>query len=189
MPYDPRIHHRRSIRLKGYDYTAPGAYYVTLNVLQREPLFGEIMNGEMVYSEMGKIATDCWQRLGDFFPLRLDAWVLMPDHLHGIIMIEGTGILKGEASAGASIDARLITADASPQHASQQPTGTKSASLNAIIQNYKSISTRKINQYRKTPGASVWQRDYYERVIRDEVEWQRIRRYILDNPLRERRVV
>ena len=185
MPYDPRIHHRRSIRLKGYDYTAAGAYYVTLNVLQREPIFGEVVNGEMVYSETGNIATACWLRLGDFFPLRLDAWVLMPDHLHGIIVIEDTGIGKGEASAGSRNGIRPVTADASPLQAPQRPTGTKSASLNAIIQNYKSISTRKINQYRGTPGSSVWQRDYFERVIRDEVEWQRIRRYILDNPLRE----
>jgi putative transposase len=201
MPYNPQVHHRRSIRLKGYDYTLPGAYFVTLVAWQRECLFGTIQDDESVLSQVGNTVAACWRHLPAFFAIRLDEWVIMPNHFHGILLIEAQG--KGEASASAAravsqfhlADAqgkgeasataiqavsRPHLADASPQ----RPIGTPPGSLGAIVQNFKSITTRKINQLRHTPGVPVWQHNYYERIIRDEAEWDRIRQYILDNPRR-----
>jgi putative transposase len=179
MPYNPQVHHRRSIRLKGYDYTLPGAYFVTLVAWQRECLFGTIQDDESVLSQVGNTVAACWRHLPAFFAIRLDEWVIMPNHFHGILLIEAQG--KGEASVSA---ARAVSqfhlADASPQ----RPIGTPPGSLGAIVQNFKSITTRKINQLRHTPGVPVWQHNYYERIIRDEAEWDRIRQYILDNPRR-----
>jgi REP element-mobilizing transposase RayT len=179
MPYEPQKHHRRSIRLKNYDYAQPGAYFVTLLTHDREELFGEFMDGRMYLSRIGEIVGAIWRRLPAYFSLRLDEWVIMPNHLHGIIWILDSG--KGEAFAdkGLGISCHSV-ADASPQ---REPIGTQSGSLGAIIQNFKSISTRKINQALHTPGAPVWQRNYFEHIIRDEAELGRIRQYIRDNPV------
>ena len=88
MPYDPEIHHRRSIRLRGYDYSQPGAYYVTLCTQGKEHLFGEIPEGEMHRNEWGDHVARCWEWLGQQYPyIDLDEWIVMPNHLHGIIVI------------------------------------------------------------------------------------------------------
>lgn len=180
MKYDPLKHHRRSIRLKGYDYAHAGAYFVTLVTRGRECIFGEIVDGEMRANPLGEIAAYYWQELPRHFALvTMDAFVVMPNHAHGIIMIAADS--TGEASAAQVSDtSRRSSADASPL----RPIGTQSGSLGAVVQNFKSVTTRKINQRRATPGAPVWQRNYYERIIRDEAELNRIRRYIVENPLR-----
>jgi putative transposase len=180
MPYEPQIHHRRSIRLKGYNYSQPGAYWVTMVTQGREPLFGEIADGAMQLNTLGKIVWAIWSRLPAYFPIRHDEWVIMPNHIHGIIFILDHG--RGEASAVKKPDrSELLSADASPQRA---PIGTTPGSLGAIIQNFKSVSTRKINRARDVLGVPVWQRDYYERVVRDEVELAQFRQYIQQNPRR-----
>jgi putative transposase len=85
---DPRAHQRRSIRLKGYDYAQPGAYFVTICTADRQPILGEIVNGAMRLSAAGRIVEQEWRRLVRHFPnIRLDAYVIMPNHLHGIIVI------------------------------------------------------------------------------------------------------
>lgn len=181
MSYNPQIHHRRSIRLKGYDYTQPGAYWVTMVTRGREPLFGEIADDAMQLNALGKIIWAVWSRLPAHFSIRHDEWVIMPNHIHGILfMMDDDG--RGEASADGRMGiANHIAADASPQ---REPIGTTPGSLGAIIQNFKSVSTRRINQVRDMPGVPVWQRDYYERIVRDEVELTQFRRYIQENPLR-----
>jgi hypothetical protein len=94
MPYDPQKHHRRSIRLKGYDYTQPGAYYVTLCTKARQCLFGDVIKGEMRLNSLGYIAFTCWQAIPNHFPhVELDAFVLMPNHLHGILVISDTVVV------------------------------------------------------------------------------------------------
>jgi REP element-mobilizing transposase RayT len=180
MPFDPQVHHRRSIRLKGYDYALPGAYFVTMLAYQKKCLFGNILGDKVVFSEIGKKVRDCWLRLPKTFNIRLDEWVIMPNHLHGIIWILDSGM--GEATAQTDYhDFKSFPAVASPQ---QRPIGTKPGSLGAIIQNFKTVSTRKSNQMQGTPGVSIWQRNYFERIIRDEEEWGRIRLYIQENPAR-----
>jgi REP element-mobilizing transposase RayT len=176
--YDPTRHHRRSIRLKGFDYTRAGAYFVTLCAWRRECVFGEVSAGVVQLSEVGQAVVACWQALPRHFErVTLDAMVVMPNHLHGILLLTAQG--KGEAFAKQDLDITTThTANASPQ----RPIGTQPGSLGAIIQNYKSIATRRINALRGTPGLPVWQRNYYEHIIRNERALEAIRRYIHNNP-------
>ena len=90
-------HHRRSIRLKGYDYTQPGAYFVTLVTWQNEALFGEISDGNICLFTAGEVIASCWLRLPAYFSIRLDDWVIMPNHFHAVLLIETPR--AGEASA------------------------------------------------------------------------------------------
>ncbi len=199
MKYNPTLHHRRSIRLKEYDYSLPGAYFVTLVTKDRTNLFGDICGEQMIINSLGEIICSAWANLPGFFNIQLDESTIMPNHLHGIIWILVSG--RGEAFAGGSLLSVLAsTADASPQHRAM---GTKPNSLSAIIQNFKSVSTRRIHQFirkgeayeEQIPGAMqvlasnasprpIWQRDYFERVIRNERELDAIRAYIIDNPRR-----
>lgn len=171
MKYNPSLHHRRSIRLKGYDYAFPGAYFVTLVAHQRQCLFGQVVGEEVRLTVIGDIVEQTWLGLVKFFPIELVAWVVMPNHFHGIIG-------WGEASAGFS----WPKAEASVADASPLPTGTASGSLGAIIQNFKSITTRRINRLRHKPGGKVWQRNYYEHIIRNQAEMEKIAAYIETNP-------
>lgn len=190
MKYNPDIHRRRSIRLKGYDYSQPGAYFVTMVTRHRECLFGEIFAGRMELNETGKMIEAVWGRIpAHFHTTRLDEFIIMPNHFLGILWILSTGEASAEEQYSEPIfqsevygDPKFpaLQADASPQ----PPRGTNPGSLNAIIQNFKSISTRKINQAFNTPGNKIWQRDYFERVIRNERELNAIRQYIQDNPLK-----
>jgi putative transposase len=119
-----------------------------------------------------------WARLPEYFDVWLDAWVVMPNHFHGII------VSKGQAFAKVRFDKeRNPAANAS---SIPGPNGTKPGSLGAMVQNFKSVTSRKINQQRRTPGAPVWLRNYYEHIIRNEEDWQRIHDYILSNPSRWR---
>jgi REP element-mobilizing transposase RayT len=172
MPFDPQRHHRRSIRLKGYDYSQAGAYFVTICAQNRECLFGEIVDGEMRLNGQGEIVIACWDNLPCHFPhIELDAFVVMPNHVHGIIVIAyDTGGGRGKAFANPS------------KCCVPTKRGSPGGSLCAVVQNFKSISTRKINQQRDARGAPVWQRNYYEHIIRDERELDRIREYIAANP-------
>jgi putative transposase len=178
--HDPERHHRRSIRLKGHDYTQPGAYFVTICTRERECLFGHVVNGEMRLNDAGEIAQRGWEDIPRHFPLvELDAFVIMPNHVHGVIVIQG----RGEASAiNLRVSKTPSKPDASPLR--QHPNGTQPGSLSAFVQNFKSISTRRMNAARGSPGTPIWQRGYYEHVIRNEDELKAIREYILGNPAR-----
>ncbi len=178
MPYNPNIHHRRSIRLPGYDYTQAGAYFVTICTHQRQHLFGEIIDGQMHLNLCGQVVVSRWQNIPRHFPrVKLDEFVLMPDHLHGIIAIGGGDGEEGIAFPdGESISSQVLGGNAMPLR------GTETDSLGAIVQNFKSVSTRKINQINRSAGTPVWHRNYHERIIRDETALHNIRRYIAANP-------
>lgn len=254
MPYDSSRHHRRSTRLRGYDYASPGAYFVTICTHDRACLFGEVVDGQVRLNRFGRMAYSQWVALfRRFGHLRRDAFVIMPNHMHGLLVIKpkatatgarkpparqdrrdgggeapaasgtiapasshvagrgesaGSGMVapvpsyvvgRGEASAraganvpvppqavGATAGAR--TDDASPLPAvpapPMRPDGTQPGSLGAMVQHYKSRVTRQINRYRKTPGEVVWQRGYWDRIVRTEREWHAVRRYIEHNPAR-----
>jgi putative transposase len=170
-------HHRRSIRLKGHDYAQPGAYFVTICTRERECLFGHVVNGEMRLNDAGEIARRCWEDIPDHFPHAVsDAVVIMPNHVHGVIVIHG----RGEASVPLHVSKERTGSDASPLR--QRPNGTQPGSLSAIVQNLKSISTRRMNAARGMLGTPVWQRNYYEHVVRNDEELEAIRQYILNNP-------
>ncbi len=170
-PYDPQRHHRRPIRLKGYEYTQPGAYFITICAHERAHLFGRVVDGKMVLNEFGEIVREEWFRSADIraeIELHPDEFVVMPNHIHGIVWIVDNAVATGP-NVGAHGRA--------PLHRPPQ-------SLPSLIAGFKSAVTARINQMRGTPGAPVWQRNYYEHIIRTERALNAIRQYICDNPLR-----
>lgn len=179
--HDPQKHHRQSVRLKSYDYTQPGAYFVTLVAWRRQPLFGQIQAGEIRLTPAGEIVQQIWANLPRHFKnLTLGAAVVMPNHFHGILFINPIN-RRGEASACITLTSPSTSAaDASPSH---NPKGTTAGSLGAIIQNFKSITSRKIVRDLDSPGHPIWQRNYYERVVRNEHELRHLSAYILNNPI------
>jgi REP element-mobilizing transposase RayT len=167
MHHTNKQYHRRSIRLNGYDYTQPGAYFVTICTYNRMCLFGEVVDGQMRLNELGRLVESTWQDLPNHVTnIELDAFVVMPNHVHAIIIIVGAG------------------SEPAPTIAMAQPTPTKRYGLPEIVRQFKTFSARRINEHRGTPGAPVWQRNYYEHVIRNEDSLTMIRRYIAENPLR-----
>src|SRR5262245_6602365 len=167
MKYDPDVHHRHSIRLRGYDYTRAGAYFVTACTHARECLFGRIAGGEIRPSTYGAIALECWQSIPEHCPhVDVDAFVVMPNHVHGILV--------------------LVEDTARSSYAPAQERFSKpvAGSLPTVVRLYKAAVTRRINDLRGTPGAPVWQRNYYEHIIRDQASLDRIRAYIASNPSR-----
>lgn len=157
-PFDPSRHHRHSIRLPQYDYTQAGSYFITIVTYQRELLFDDPV--------LRRIVETFWQRLPQHMPnVKLDVFVVMPNHFHGILWLIDTG-LGAPASSPVSLPQPQLVA----------------GSLGAIVGNFKSVTTRRINQVRKTPGQPVWQRNYYEHIIRHDKELNAIRQYISDNP-------
>jgi putative transposase len=166
MKYDPDKHHRRSIRLKGYDYTQEGAYFVTLVSERRVHLFGRVVNGEMRLNDFGRIVAEEWERTAELRPnIVCGPSVVMPNHFHGIVVIEGQATTDGQPTI-------------------EQFGKPIAGSLPTLVRSFKSAVTKRINDLRKTPGAPVWQRNYYERVIRDEAAYHRIAEYIAKNPQR-----
>jgi REP element-mobilizing transposase RayT len=164
MKFDPQKHRRHSIRLTGYDYAQAGAYFVTVVAWRREMLFGDIVNGEMVLNEMGEIVREEWEQTAVVRPnVELGEYVIMPNHVHGILVFV-------DDIVGAS--RRLA-----PTKTTLQPN-----SLGAVIGQFKSIVTKRINRLQNMAGRPVWQRNYYEHIIRNEREWDNIHRYIESNP-------
>jgi len=277
MTYDPSRHHRRSIRLKGYDYSRPGAYFITIVAQDRACLFGKVVDGVMHLSEVGQIVAESWQWLAAQYDyVTLDAWVVMPNHLHGIIVITDQGGDDGggggddggrggnnggrggddgggggsrtaptantptASNAPTAPDAPTVNAPTAPDAPTvnaptapdaptvnaptapdaptvnaptapdaptvNAPTAPDAPTVNAPTANaptvnaptapakrktvgrlvgaFKTVSTKRINDQRGTPGAQVWQRDFYEHIIRDAAALARIRRYIVENPAR-----
>ena len=162
---------RRSIRLQGYDYSRPGAYFITICTHNREFLFGTIVDGEMVLNQYGKIVADEWMKTPKIRrEIKLDEWVVMPNHFHGIVWI------------------RRGTARRAPTNTRRAPTVEQfgkpvAGSLSTIVQAFKSAVTKHINQLRNTPGMKLWQRNYWEHIIRNDDELNRIRQYVIDNPM------
>ena len=282
MKFDPRKHHRHSIRLKDYDYAQPGAYFVTLCTSQRDCLFGKVVNGVVRLNPLGKIVEEEWERLGRQFPnIRLDAFVVMPNHVHGIIVIDvgatqqlsietvsgkpnmhietgyshdgspkfdrspemigdGDGAPENDGGVGATHNMQTVNLSGnhnthiesgdphggSPGRETAEPLNRKTratrhsptgasidnrygatkseewvdgsplrndgmdrapkppatGSLGAMIGQFKSRATKRIWAIPEYSQAPIWQRNYYEHIIRNEAEWGRISEYIHNNP-------
>jgi REP element-mobilizing transposase RayT len=164
MPFYPQKHHRRSIRLRDYDYSQAGAYFITVCTGNKECLLGSIENGEITLSEYGMIARDEWMKSAAVrFEIELDEFVVMPNHFHGIVVIHGRGDR--------------------PVAPTKHHPGPQPKSIGALVAGFKSTVTKQINQIRNTPGIPVWQRNYYEHIIRNEKALENIRRYIEGNPV------
>jgi putative transposase len=177
MKYDPKIHRRRSIRLKGYDYSQNGAYFITLCTQDRQPIFGKVIDGEMQLSPFGIIARDEWLKTSELRKnIQMDEFVVMPNHMHGIIVIDdgiGTGTLQRAPTKAPTVE-RF-----------GKPT---SNTIPTIIRGFKAAVTKQINTIQINAGKyslpeRIWQKNYYEHVIRNEVSLNKIREYIRSNPL------
>jgi putative transposase len=175
MPYDPQKHHRRSIRLKGYNYTQPGAYFITICTKGRQCLFGNVVNGEMQLNSLGYIAFNCWQTIPAHFPhIELDTFVIMPNHVHGILIIT-------ENPVGARQCLALNQHSEGNTEKFGQPVR---GSISTVIGSYKSVVSKRINIIWQTKGQSIWQRNFYEHISREAKSLENIREYILKNPQR-----
>ncbi|MFH1524604.1 MAG: transposase [Chloroflexota bacterium] len=159
--------HRRSIRLKEYDYAQPGAYFITIVTHEREPLFGEIELDAMRLNAWGEMARDEWFKTAELrsnITLYEDEFVVMPNHVHGVIWINKVGAERRSAPTPIP----HVTA----------------GSLGAVVRAYKSAVTYVINGARQTRGEPIWQRNYYEHIVRNDADLNRIRDYIANNPLK-----
>lgn len=198
MQYNPETHHRRSIRLKGYDYSQEGMYFITICVQDHECIFGEIVQQIMILNDAGKIAEQCWLSIPEHFPNAiLHEYVVMPNHIHGIIEI--TGIVGANHHSpvnnmdtmdivGANHHSPINEMDKmdivraknfSPQPIAQppQPFRSPSRTIGSIIRGFKIGVTKWFDQ-------SIWQRDYYEHILRSTEEYERIANYIINNPMK-----
>jgi len=219
-------HHRHSIRLQGFDYASAGGYFVTIVTWHRECLFGNVIDKHMQLNKVGKIVEWEWLELPKRLPyVSLGAYVVMPNHFHGILFIhEPVGATRqGPTESSSGIEPLQIVTkdgiDGSPLRpndptpaslgASRQgqirppssteplqsitndgivgsplrPNGPKPASLGAILAQFKSRVTKRIWKIPKFEGTPIWQRNYYEHIIRDETALQNMTRYIEANPL------
>jgi len=177
---DNNKYNRRSIRLKNYDYSQPGAYFITIVTHNRQCLFGEIVNGEIRLNEYGEIVRDEWfcsVHIRNEIELFENEFIVMPNHIHGVVWIV--------ENVGATGRSPQRTTGWSPlQQQLEQPHGPLKKSLSSFVAGFKSTVTKQINQIRQTPGIPVWQRNYYEHIIRNDDELNKIREYIINNPKR-----
>ncbi len=196
-----KLNDRRSIRLKGYDYSSPGVYYLTLCTEHRYHLFGKIENGKMILSDEGKNVQKCWYEIPNHYPnVELDAFVIMPNHIHGIIIIKySDNIVEANNNSpfieGANDHSPQRFPDSpqrfpdspqrfpdSPQRfpdSPQRPRGT-SKTVGAIVRGFKIGVTKLLREKYKE---DIWQRNYYEHIVRTEADLNRIRKYINNNPM------
>ena len=177
--------HRRSIRLKGYDYSQAGAYYVTIIAWHRECLFGEVVNGEMVLNDVGKIVAWEWKETPKRLQfVALGAFIVMPNHFHGIIFfLENAGATRQGLTNVRAAETPLppITTDGIDR--SPLPRGPKPASLGAIMAQFKSRVTKRLWKIPSLKGIPIWQRNYYEHIIRNEEDLKSKTDYIEANPM------
>ena len=158
-------HNRRSIRLRGYDYGRSGVYFVTICTHNRGPLLCHVGGGSVRLTATGRRVSECWEELPIHFPyLVLDEFVVMPDHVHGVLHIR---------------DCRAGPPPAIARFGHPPP-----AALSSIVGAFKAAASKRINADRGIPGAPVWQRNYYECVIRSNAALERVRVYIARNPIR-----
>jgi putative transposase len=184
MEFHPDRPARRSIRLQTYDYADEGAYFVTLCTFHRECLFGEVVKGEMRLNAVGEIAYECWNAIPHHFPgVELDSYMIMPNHVHGIVVIterRGDGVNVGARHA---VPLQGSNPPSHHEQSAKQAFGKPvPGSLPTIVGSFKSAAARHVNLLHNTPAAPLWQRNYYEHVIRDEGDLNPIREYIECNP-------
>ena len=206
--YDLRIHHRRTLRLKGYYYANEGLYFITICCHNRAHLFGQVVGGEMILNQYGIITANEWINTPNIRPnIELGEFVIMPNHIHGIIKITR----RDESHSSKGVNDRLnpteshssttdiknsnpikshlpkiisSSTDLQKRHEVEcySPLRGTSNTVGAIVRGFKSSVTRQLNLL--NIGCAVWQRNYYETIIKDQITFQRITQYIIDNPVK-----
>ena len=213
MTYDPRIHHRRSIRLRGYDYAGGGAYFITICTQGKIPQFGRIAEGEMILNDAGRLVLKTWDDLPQrFHTLILDTFQMMPNHVHGVFVLPGPGLLPALAEVtGAPViqpgainqpwggyanlvaEPATVQGRASPTPTTERPAwpsvgrashATRRTSMGDVVGAFKSISTIAVNKLLSRAGTRLLHENFYEHIVRDVDELEKIRDYIIHNPER-----
>ncbi len=224
----PNLPIRKPTRIEGFDYSTPGAFFVTVCAQGRGKIFGDVIDGEMRLNEYGEIAKACWEDLPNHYNnMELDVFIIMPDHFHGIISIlpdfaqrsglrpdptdvnadNSTNVFGARSGlrpdptdvnadnstnvfnvrSGLRPDPTETIADKTPVGEGLRPsrrgTQDKRHGLSEFIRAFKSFSARRINETRNTPGAKIWQRSFYDHIIRNDEDLRTLRDYILNNPL------
>jgi putative transposase len=194
MAYDTEAHHRSSARLKTFDYASNAAYFVTVCANVRANIFGEIVAGEMRLNDSGKMILEEWNQLPERFPIQLDEFIVMPDHVHGILLFVGAGLVpalpdqRDLQNIADQLDGSDVTTELNGRATTRvAPTGNPI--LGNVIGAFKSITTvryiRGVQEQSWLPFEKrLWQRSYWDRVIRDDRELEETRSYILENPVR-----
>ena len=198
MPYESGKQRRRSLRLRGYDYSQAGAYFVTLGTPNRECLFGDIVHGEMVLNDAGRMVQAIWDELPPNYPgIGIDAFVIMPNHIHGIITIQPHHV--GATPRACPDDAARPPHTGQPRgvaptindtsHLAQTGRGVTPTTLALpdVVHRFKTLTTKRYTDGVRHNGwkpfsGKLWQRNYWEHVVRDERELHRMRQYIINNP-------
>jgi putative transposase len=166
-----------SSRADWRDYSASGTYFITICAAGQDHLFGKIKNGEMILSEIGLIVNQEWYRSFEIRrELFSDSFVIMPNHIHAILRIENNESMDGNVETHGRVVETHGRASL-PGVAFRPP-----KSISSFIAGFKSAATKRINEFRKTPGSPVWQPRFHDHIIRDADEFDRINKYILDNP-------
>ena len=198
MMFHPERYHRRSIRLKGYDYRRAGAYFVTICTQDRAFLFGQVVHDEMQLNEAGKMVYDVWNDLPAFYPgVQTDAFIVMPNHIHGIIILVGADPrVCPNAGPRACPDSGPRACPGQPSvgvgpraYSGQPQGGAPTLGLPDVVHRFKTMTTKRYADGVRRLGwepfrGRLWQRNYYEHIIRNEKSLNRIREYILTNPMR-----
>lgn len=194
MPYNPEIHHRRSVRLQGYDYSKEGLYFITICTIDKLCLFGEIVDTKMIRNELGEIVTQCWINIPNHFPNAiLHEFIIMPNHLHGIIELKPDNI-ENQVNVGVQNFEPLRELHKIHQYQKIIP-----RSIGSIVRGFKIGVTKwyrdKIKSVieNKMPREGylqisiyenkIWQRNYHEHIIRNEESYLKISSYIINNPI------
>lgn len=180
MRYNPEIHHRTSMRLAGYDYSSPGHYFVTINVKDRECVFGEIRDGIMGLSDAGLIIQNEWFKTIELRAnIRLDEFVVMPNHIHGIIEIIDARVDNPLGNNRVRIDCNQSLHLNHPPH----NYGPQSNNLFAIIRGFKGATTKRVNEHNNNLAhGSIWQSRFYDSIINTDEQLETTRQYIRNNP-------
>jgi putative transposase len=189
--YDPDIHHRHSIRLKGYDYSSAGLYYITICVEDRICLFGKIDNGKLELNEVGKIADECWLAIPEHFPNSvLHEHIVMPNHVHGIIELKHVNTIPNRIDENVGTR-HVVSLPEKPElavgpshvmalHYHNEFSKPIPGSISVILQQYKSSVTRLVNK--NYVSHFRWQSRFYEHIIRTDQSYELISDYIINNP-------
>ena len=204
--YNPDIHNRHSIRLRDYDYSQAGLYFITICCHERQCLFGEIIDGEMKLNDVGIAATQCWNEIPEHFPnATLHEYVIMPNHVHGIIELSQITSLANQTPAPGAEDIQPLHVAITGRHTNKshnkdhnvgaeyfQPCNNTSprnqfqklisGSIGSIIKGYKIGVTKWARA--NTNNYTVWQRNYHEHIVRNEQSYRTISEYIITNPQR-----
>jgi putative transposase len=194
MAYDADTHHRLSARLKTFDYTSNAAYFITVCANVRTNVFGESVASKMRLNDAGEMILEEWHELQNRFPIQLDEFIVMPDHIHGILLFVGAGLVPALAdqrdrqNTADPLDGSDVTTE-SDGRATTRVAPTKNPVLGNVVGAFKSITTHRYirgvhEQAWPAFEKRLWQRNYWDRVIRDDRELEETRTYILENPAR-----